>query len=353
MNQTFNFEEKIESIKHLLKPPVGNKCLFNDMMTVMVVGGPNQREEYHIEEGEELFYQLKGFMNLNIIEKGIKKCITINQGEMFLLPARIPHSPQRFPDTMGLVWERKRINNEYDGLRWYVNDEAVINDTKISSSSPSSVSVLEVLYEEYFHCTDLGTQLKPIIEKFTSSDNFKTRIPVDGMPLSDPPVEVDIQTQVNMPFLLSTKLGQMRELLSREIRNDVISDIGENENIIFDSQFKVLYITNNLLDSAGSYVMNINADAEEIFLWYLPPHLRGGDIVMKGKAASSNLDNSCEIVDMDKKINMKISEGQAVYLQPFYENRNSSDDGNAVWSIKCSNKDAVLHILCVCTCMKK
>ena len=83
MNQTFNFEEKIESIKHLLKPPVGNKCLFNDMMTVMVVGGPNQREEYHIEEGEELFYQLKGFMNLNIIEKGIKKCITINQGEMF------------------------------------------------------------------------------------------------------------------------------------------------------------------------------------------------------------------------------------------------------------------------------
>lgn len=37
--------------------------------------------------------------------------------QIFLLPAGVPHSPQRFADTVGLVIERRRLETELDGLR--------------------------------------------------------------------------------------------------------------------------------------------------------------------------------------------------------------------------------------------
>ncbi|XP_030045364.1 3-hydroxyanthranilate 3,4-dioxygenase-like [Microcaecilia unicolor] len=83
----------------------------------MFVGGPNQRKDYHIEEGEELFFQVKGDICLKIIQHDKHRDIYIREGEMFLLPARIPHSPQRFADTVGLVFERERLKTETDGLR--------------------------------------------------------------------------------------------------------------------------------------------------------------------------------------------------------------------------------------------
>ncbi|KAI6071776.1 3-hydroxyanthranilate 3,4-dioxygenase [Aix galericulata] len=116
-------------------------------LNVMFVGGPNERKDYHIEEGEELFYQVKGDMCLKIIENGKQKDIFIREGEMFLLPARIPHSPQRYRDTVGLVIERERLKTEIDGLRYYVGEST------------------NVLFEKWFHCEDLGTQLTPIIQE--------------------------------------------------------------------------------------------------------------------------------------------------------------------------------------------
>lgn len=44
---------------------------------------------------------LKGDMELKVMEQGRPKTIVIREGEAFLLPARIPHSPQRFEHTMG------------------------------------------------------------------------------------------------------------------------------------------------------------------------------------------------------------------------------------------------------------
>eukprot|EP00607_Mallomonas_marina_P009471 CAMPEP_0182420438 /NCGR_PEP_ID=MMETSP1167-20130531/5231_1 /TAXON_ID=2988 /ORGANISM="Mallomonas Sp, Strain CCMP3275" /LENGTH=127 /DNA_ID=CAMNT_0024596373 /DNA_START=13 /DNA_END=393 /DNA_ORIENTATION=+ len=114
-----NLPNYIEEIKHTLVPPVSNRLLYGEgQLKVMIVGGPNQRKDYHIEEGEELFYQILGGMDLDIVEKGLSQRIHIPEGHYFLLPSRIPHSPQRYSDTVGIVWERRRKTHEMDGLRW-------------------------------------------------------------------------------------------------------------------------------------------------------------------------------------------------------------------------------------------
>ena len=110
IRRPFNFQQWIEDNRHLLKPPVGNQQVYikNDDFIVMVVGGPNRRKDYHHNEGEELFFQIEGDIQLGIIEDGKPVTIDIREGEMFLLPPRVPHSPQRPENTVGLVIERYR-----------------------------------------------------------------------------------------------------------------------------------------------------------------------------------------------------------------------------------------------------
>ena len=152
--KVINVQKWIDENQHCFAPPVCNKLMHNEQLVIMFVGGPNQREDYHIEEGEELFYQIKGQMCVKIVENGKHRDIVINEGEFFLLPARIPHSPQRTADSIGLVIERKRINTEIDGVRWFV---------------PNSVSPL---YEKWFHCKDLGIELIPLIKNFLKFSFF-------------------------------------------------------------------------------------------------------------------------------------------------------------------------------------
>ena len=109
----------IDEHRHLLKPPVGNKCIAQDDFIIMIVGGPNARTDYHYDEGPEWFYQLEGEMVLRIQEDGAPRDIPIRAGEMFLLPPKVPHSPQRMPDSVGLVVERRRLPHEQDGLMWF------------------------------------------------------------------------------------------------------------------------------------------------------------------------------------------------------------------------------------------
>ncbi|XP_029793112.1 3-hydroxyanthranilate 3,4-dioxygenase isoform X2 [Suricata suricatta] len=113
----------VEENRASFLPPVCNKLMHQKQLKVMFVGGPNIRKDYHIEEGEEVFYQLKGDMVLKVLERGKHRDVTIRQGEIFLLPAGVPHSPQRFADTVGLVIERRRLKTELDGLRFFSSEQ--------------------------------------------------------------------------------------------------------------------------------------------------------------------------------------------------------------------------------------
>jgi 3-hydroxyanthranilate 3,4-dioxygenase len=116
----FNFKKWIDENRHDLKPPVGNKKVYEDGdFIIMAVGGPNSRKDYHDDPGEEFFFQIEGSMVLRVMENGAPRDIPINAGEMFLLPPHVHHSPQRMENSVGLVVERKRRADELDKFLWY------------------------------------------------------------------------------------------------------------------------------------------------------------------------------------------------------------------------------------------
>jgi len=120
ITRPFNFKKWIDENRHLLKPPVNNKVVYQDTeFIVMVVGGPNSRKDYHYNESEEFFYQLEGDIIVQIQENGKAVEVPIKEGDIFLLPPKVPHNPKRFKNTVGLVMERKRKNDEKDGLLWF------------------------------------------------------------------------------------------------------------------------------------------------------------------------------------------------------------------------------------------
>ena len=115
-----NFRQWIEDNRDRLKPPVGNQIVYKDTeFIIMVVGGPNARKDFHYNEGEEFFYQIEGDITLPTIQDGKVVTYEIKEGDIFLLPARIPHSPQRPANSVGLVIERMRTPEEIDYCMWY------------------------------------------------------------------------------------------------------------------------------------------------------------------------------------------------------------------------------------------
>jgi len=152
----FNLQTWIDEHRDLLKPPVGNKCIVDGDFIVMVVGGPNQRSDYHWDEGPEFFHQIEGEMILRVQEDGRARDIPIRAGEVFYLPPRVPHSPQRMPESIGLVIERKRLAHEKDGLMWFC---ARCNYK---------------LYEEFFTLHDIERDFPPVFERFHSSLDART-----------------------------------------------------------------------------------------------------------------------------------------------------------------------------------
>ncbi|MBI3550492.1 MAG: 3-hydroxyanthranilate 3,4-dioxygenase [Elusimicrobia bacterium] len=153
-----NLQGWIEEHRNLLKPPVGNAQVWKDReFIVMVIGGPNTRTDFHIDPAEEFFYQVEGDIVLKVFEEDKIVDVPIRQGEMFLLPAFVPHSPRRPANTVGLVIERQRRTSEPDDrLRWYCE------------------SCMAVIHEASFTLTDITTQIKAILEQYHSDEALRT-----------------------------------------------------------------------------------------------------------------------------------------------------------------------------------
>jgi len=166
-------------------PPVCNKLMHEKQLKVFFVGGPNQRKDFHLEQGEEFFYMKKGNMELIVQEQGRFRSIFINEGQVFLLPGKIPHSPQRKENTIGLVVERERSRNELDCLRYFVD------------------GTTDTLFERWFYCDDLGAQLGPVIKEFFASNEYRTGRPIDGSSqLKPPPYQPDAVRSAGAAFSL-------------------------------------------------------------------------------------------------------------------------------------------------------
>lgn len=152
--QPLNFQKWIDENRHLLKPPVGNKCVWDGgEYIVMVVGGPNSRKDYHYNETPEFFYQVEGDMVLKIIDdKGEQIDVEINEGDIYLLPAKVPHSPQRKANTVGLVIEYPRPDGVMDALEWYCEN----------CDAP--------LYREEFALDNIETDMPKIFDTYYSDD---------------------------------------------------------------------------------------------------------------------------------------------------------------------------------------
>lgn len=159
IRRPFNLQKWINENRGLLKPPVGNKNLYADAgdYIVMIVGGPNARRDFHYNETEELFYQLEGDITVTIQEEGKAVPIQIHQGEMFLLPARVPHQPARPAGSVGLVIECKRPDEKMmDGLVWYCE--------KCNNK----------LHEYKFHLENIEKDFLPRFKEFYADKDLRT-----------------------------------------------------------------------------------------------------------------------------------------------------------------------------------
>jgi len=158
IRRPFDFKKWIDDNKEFLKPPVGNKCIYTESgdFIIMIVGGPNIRKDYHYNETEEFYYQIRGNIVVGIQEDGKAVDIPIKEGEIFLLPAQVPHSPRRSEGSIGLVIEVKRKANEQDGLMWFCEN------------------CNNLIHSVQFKLTNVEKDFQPRFNEFYSSEELRT-----------------------------------------------------------------------------------------------------------------------------------------------------------------------------------
>jgi len=160
-----------------------------------------------VDESSEFFYQIKGNMQLPIIERGKRKVVHIREGEVFLLPSRIPHSPQRPEEgSVGLVIERARdIPHEYDCMRWYTDFD----------------TCEKVEFEKFFHCTDLGRDLVPVAREY---EERKLGGMLEDFTAGEKKILDDTESVVPEPFRLSEWVKERHDLFRDGARMELFSD---------------------------------------------------------------------------------------------------------------------------------
>ena len=152
----FNLMEWIDDNRHLLQPPVGATMLLpQGDFVVMAIGGPNRRTDFHDDPFEEIFYQVEGDMTLRVMENGTARDIPIKEGEIFLLPAHLRHSPQRPEGTVGVVVERVRQEGELDAFEWYCE------------------TCGSLVHRREFQLRDIDTDLVPVFTEYYDDPSLR------------------------------------------------------------------------------------------------------------------------------------------------------------------------------------
>ena len=94
---------------------------------------------------------------LIIQEDGEKKAMKLGPGDMYLHPAKVPHSPARTEGSVGLVIERKRAGKGFnDGLLWFCDN------------------CNHKLHEVYFELHDIEKDFLPHFSTFYNSEEKRT-----------------------------------------------------------------------------------------------------------------------------------------------------------------------------------
>ena len=158
LTSAINFQAWVKENEHLLKPPVNNRALaVGDDFIIQVVGGPNQRTDFHVDPYEEWFYQVKGNMHVNVQTAEGAKRIDIREGEVWLLPRNTPHSPQR-PETgsVGIVIERIREDGTLEKFQWYC------------------LECSGLVHEVELQVRDIVADLPPVFSEFYQDESART-----------------------------------------------------------------------------------------------------------------------------------------------------------------------------------
>jgi len=139
----------VEKNRHLMVPPVSNKYLFSGQdFFVMLIAGPNARNDYHMTNSEEFFMQLKGEVSIRVRDAHGIRDIALREGEALYIPGGVPHRPQRGPNTLGLVVERRRPATETEHIIFYCEKcEALV-------------------YDKEFACADIVKHFREAMEAF-------------------------------------------------------------------------------------------------------------------------------------------------------------------------------------------
>lgn len=271
-------EEWAEKHKDSFKPPICNKLMHKGQLSVMFVGGPNTRTDFHVEEGSELFLQIKGGMELPTVQEGKRKLVKIEEGHLFILPSRVPHSPQRQENSLGLVIERCRESGEMDALRWYT-------DFQVCD---------EVLFERYFRCEDLGRDLVPVVQEFKASSECATGSKTaSSIPLPPAAISENSNISVPDPIHLQQYIDKHSVTLASGGEVDILKDLHHP-----DSEFSVVLVggeSRQALQSVG-----------DVFFY----QLRGTAVVtQEGQAPAQVGEGMCVTVMGPSHLQLQRSQG--------------------------------------------
>ena len=266
----------IEDNMESFRPPICNKLMHRKGLSVMFVGGPNRRTDFHVDESSEFFFQLRGSMELPIIERGKRKVVTIKEGQVFLLPSRVPHSPQR-PEagSIGLVIERRRDTiTELDCMRWY-------DDFSTCES---------VQFEKFFPCRDLGKDLVPVAEAYRQFLQVNNGHGFERT--ATPPMSDNMESVIPDPFYLQEWCNSKED----EFRmGTTLSLFGDDHP---DKEFQILVSSENGL--------LIKAEKFEVFIFQL-----SGEVDMSDESTTTTLsETSCFVVPENGEVRLDNRRGR-------------------------------------------